>query len=100
MGVMPAGTRAAGRAAAAKAPDGCATCGPVQQWDGFAHKDQVRTIRRGRRGLRHIRSQGRRSRRRNKRESTMDARISRYHEVYGRWQRDPEGFWGEAAQAI
>jgi propionyl-CoA synthetase len=30
----------------------------------------------------------------------MDARTSRYHEVYGRCQRDPEGFWGEAAQAI
>ena len=30
----------------------------------------------------------------------MDARTSRYHEVYARWQRDPEGFWGEAAQAI
>ena len=30
----------------------------------------------------------------------MDARTSRYHEVYGRWQRDPEGFWAEAAQAI
>ena len=27
----------------------------------------------------------------------MDARTSRYHEVYARWQRDPEGFWGEAA---
>jgi propionyl-CoA synthetase len=30
----------------------------------------------------------------------MDARTSRYHEVYGRWQRDPEGFWREAAQDI
>ena len=30
----------------------------------------------------------------------MDASTSRYHEVYARWQRDPEGFWGEAAQAI
>ena len=30
----------------------------------------------------------------------MDARTSRYHEVYARWQRDPQGFWGEAAQAI
>ena len=31
----------------------------------------------------------------------MDARAkSRYHELYQRWQRDPEGFWGEAAQAI
>ena len=33
-------------------------------------------------------------------EDAMDARTSRYHEVYARWQRDPEGFWGEAAQAI
>ena len=30
----------------------------------------------------------------------MDVRASRYHEVYARWQRDPQGFWGEAAQAI
>ena len=30
----------------------------------------------------------------------MDARSSRYHEVYARWQRDPSGFWGEAAEAI
>ena len=30
----------------------------------------------------------------------MDARASRYHEVYARWQRDPEAFWGEAAQDI
>ena len=30
----------------------------------------------------------------------MDARTSRYHEVYARWQRDPEGFWGEAAHDI
>jgi propionyl-CoA synthetase len=30
----------------------------------------------------------------------MDARTSRYHDVYARWQRDPEGFWGEAAQEI
>src|SRR5271163_4133765 len=27
----------------------------------------------------------------------MDARTSRYHEVYARWQRDPQGFWAEAA---
>jgi propionyl-CoA synthetase len=26
--------------------------------------------------------------------------VSKYHEVYARWQRDPEGFWGEAAQEI
>src|SRR5262245_32028915 len=25
---------------------------------------------------------------------------SRYDEVYGRWQRDPEGFWAEAATGI
>ena len=30
----------------------------------------------------------------------MDSQGSHYHEVYARWQRDPEGFWGEAAQEI
>ena len=30
----------------------------------------------------------------------MEARSSRYPEVYARWQRDPEGFWAEAAQDI
>ena len=30
----------------------------------------------------------------------MDARPSRYHEVYARWQRDPQGFWCEAAADI
>jgi propionyl-CoA synthetase len=30
----------------------------------------------------------------------MDARTSRYHDVYARSMRDPEGFWAEAAQAI
>lgn len=30
----------------------------------------------------------------------MDARASRYHEVYARSMRDPEGFWGEAAQEL
>ncbi len=30
----------------------------------------------------------------------MDARSSRYHEVYARWQSDPQGFWGEAAEDI
>ena len=30
----------------------------------------------------------------------MDARSSRYQEVYARWQRDPQGFWGEAAEDI
>ena len=30
----------------------------------------------------------------------MDAPTSRYHEIYARWQRDPEGFWGEAAGEI
>ncbi|HZT27691.1 MAG TPA: propionyl-CoA synthetase [Pseudolabrys sp.] len=30
----------------------------------------------------------------------MDARTSRYHDTYARWQRDPEGFWGEAAKEI
>ena len=30
----------------------------------------------------------------------MDATTSRYPEIYARWQRDPQGFWGEAANAI
>ncbi len=30
----------------------------------------------------------------------MDARTSRYHDIYERAMRDPEGFWGEAARAI
>jgi propionyl-CoA synthetase len=30
----------------------------------------------------------------------MDAKTSRYHEAYASWQRDPEAFWGEAANAI
>ena len=30
----------------------------------------------------------------------MDARTSRYHEIYARWQRDPQGFWTEAAREI
>jgi propionyl-CoA synthetase len=30
----------------------------------------------------------------------MDARLSKYHEVYARSQRDPQGFWAEAAQEI
>src|SRR4051812_3762588 len=31
----------------------------------------------------------------------MDARnTSRYHDVYAHWQRDPEGFWAEAAREI
>jgi propionyl-CoA synthetase len=30
----------------------------------------------------------------------MDARTSRYHETYAHWQRDPEGFWAEAAQGV
>ncbi|MEA2907291.1 MAG: propionyl-CoA synthetase [Alphaproteobacteria bacterium] len=30
----------------------------------------------------------------------MDAKTSRYPEIYARWQRDPAGFWGEAAEAI
>jgi propionyl-CoA synthetase len=34
------------------------------------------------------------------REDIMEARSSRYHDVYARWQRDPEGFWGEAAQEM
>jgi propionyl-CoA synthetase len=34
------------------------------------------------------------------RENAMEARTSRYREVYARWQRDPEGFWAEAARDI
>jgi propionyl-CoA synthetase len=30
----------------------------------------------------------------------MDIRTSRYHEIYARWQRDPLGFWAEAAADI
>jgi propionyl-CoA synthetase len=30
----------------------------------------------------------------------MDARASRYHEVYARAMRDPQGFWAEAAREI
>ena len=30
----------------------------------------------------------------------MNAPTSRYPEIYARWQRDPEGFWAEAAEAI
>src|SRR5262245_19270866 len=30
----------------------------------------------------------------------MDARSSRYHEVYAQWRRDPETFWAEAAADI
>src|SRR5688572_9910887 len=30
----------------------------------------------------------------------MDARTSRYWDVYARSMKDPEGFWGEAAQEI
>ena len=30
----------------------------------------------------------------------MDARTSRYHDVYTHWQRSPEVFWAEAAAAI
>jgi propionyl-CoA synthetase len=30
----------------------------------------------------------------------LEARTSRYHEVYARWQRDPEGFWAEVAREI
>jgi propionyl-CoA synthetase len=32
--------------------------------------------------------------------NAMDARTSRYHDVYTRWQRDPHGFWAEAAADI
>src|SRR5262245_33722178 len=38
--------------------------------------------------------------RESRRRRWMDAPTSRYHEVYARWQRDPEEFWGDAARAI
>src|SRR5205085_609060 len=34
------------------------------------------------------------------RKAAMEARSSRYHEIYARWQRDPLGFWEEAAADI
>jgi propionyl-CoA synthetase len=34
------------------------------------------------------------------REVAMHVHSSRYHETYERWQRDPEGFWAEAAAEI
>jgi propionyl-CoA synthetase len=40
------------------------------------------------------------SRRIEARKTNMDVRTSRYHDEYARWQRDPEGFWGEAARDI
>jgi propionyl-CoA synthetase len=39
-------------------------------------------------------------RKRGQKDKMMDARSSHYHEVYARWQRDPVGFWGDAAQDI
>ena len=30
----------------------------------------------------------------------MDARTSRYHEVYASWKSDPEAYWAEAAEEI
>jgi propionyl-CoA synthetase len=33
-------------------------------------------------------------------EMAMAARDNRYHEVYAGWQRDPQGFWAEAARDI
>src|SRR5688572_7866627 len=33
-------------------------------------------------------------------DRSMDACTSRYHDVSARWQRDPLGFWGEAAAEI
>src|SRR6188768_960035 len=33
-------------------------------------------------------------------EGPVDARTSRYHDVYAHWQRDPEGFWADAARGI
>src|SRR5262245_60968321 len=36
----------------------------------------------------------------NDREPPAVSGMSRYHEVYARWQRDPQGFWAEAAREI
>src|SRR3979411_2186637 len=33
-------------------------------------------------------------------ERLMEARTSRYHEVYAHWRRDRQGFWAQAAQDI
>jgi propionyl-CoA synthetase len=33
-------------------------------------------------------------------ETPRGATTSRYHDVYAQWQRDPEGFWAEAAKEI
>ncbi len=33
-------------------------------------------------------------------DAKVDTKTSRYPEIYARWQRDPTGFWGEAADAI
>ena len=30
----------------------------------------------------------------------MNGQKSRYHDVYAGWQRDPMGFWGDAAKEI
>jgi propionyl-CoA synthetase len=35
-----------------------------------------------------------------RKQSAMKSPVTRYQEVYARWQRDPEGFWREAAQEI
>ena len=34
------------------------------------------------------------------REEIMDARTSRYHDIYAHWQRSPEVFWAEAAADV
>src|ERR1700739_3781535 len=33
-------------------------------------------------------------------EHPMEARASRYHEVYAQWQRDPVAFWAQAARDL
>src|SRR5271166_2460646 len=49
----------------------------------------------------HWRRAGSKCKIRSIRERAMDAPIrSRYHEVYARAQRDPHGFWAEAAKEI
>src|SRR5207237_2965802 len=64
--------------------------------------DRKRSRRPCRRALRHTGRAGGASQSRHwgVRERTLEARSSGYHNVYARWQRDPEGFWADAAREI
>src|SRR6478735_11945627 len=70
------------------------TAGAASQWRRNEHKPPATPSSAGSRCIRTEAAYDRRG------SSAMDARASRYHEVYARWQRDPQGFWGEAAQAV